>query len=1107
MEGGGFVTTGRMLRIACIAALLIALMSSTTFAATASVDFSSSDDFYHNSYSVEFSSGSVGPLVTSTPAVLENTTNLVATPLMDTDTDEDGVADDFSASISEEVTATTSLDHCRQKVTVTDSTDEGWAVVVQSGIAVSATDVISVSVDGELAGLDGARGMIKVRWRDASGYLNGGANDPSPSYFTTSGCWKKENLTAPTCTTNVEIQLGLDVTDVGATGTVWLARAQVEKKARATPFTEGARTFAPLYTSTTALSDLHGTSLMKDGDVYKMWYETGARLGYAESDDLVNWRVAYGTQPLTTWTCEGPCVIKDGDTYRMWFHSGSRIYCASSPDGLTWTTENGGQYLFSLTGYYSTWARNPCVIKDAGAYKMWFEGNNGTKRYICYGTSDDGISWNINASPVLSPVTGKFYEDYIYDPLVVLEGGTYRMLFGGGGNGRGIGYATSGNGTTWTVQNGTAAVMSKNNDDEHGASVLIEQGLTRCVISYSDSLYLMESRDWVVWATRSGGEPILQPLSNALYDYGVNAPFVVYDGTQYVMYFTGFYDGGHSQILRTTSRDGMHWAEPASVFIDVDSGNYAYGPEFSTVLTGETGGTLSWFSAHDGVSGPSSIWFRDDEGAITKAMGTTELSVRYPSVLKDGAIYKMWYAEVSALNEYGKLCYAESPDGKTWTTKQSQLMAAQYSGFTSTSLGYPRVVKDGTLYRMWFTGSSLKVGYAESVDGQLWEVKNYGAPALAPTAGTYYAYRVTSPCVYKSGDKYLMWFGCRETSGGYDRIGYAEWTPRRCTAVGTKDAIDVAGWEEITSVAASADSAGADDIKLLFSADGYTSAMAYRDGEWQRYLVGGWDALQESAGELFEYAMMPAELKALAPDDFAGLLESGDSLQVAALFTPCDDRLPRLNSITFSYIAKPVTYLVNRAEYASTDWSDVTRVWTVLIQPQYAGARFFLSDDGGDHLKTYDGSWHSYTGGTWVEIQEGAATLYPDGMTRDELEALDAATLTSLLPSNDFAVYGIQRVYASSSAGYRADFYVDCTEKFCLADHGELHITMTDGTTYTYTLDKADLQAFVEWVDLRAQGKGRPYFVVSLPLEGQYTRILCRIWYNQIVQFTIMEYN
>ena len=173
------------------------------------------------------------------------------------------------------------------------------------------------------------------------------------------------------------------------------------------------------------------------------------------------------------------------------------------------------------------------------------------------------------------------------------------------------------------------------------------------------------------------------------------------------------------------------------------------------VLTGGTGSVAS-FAAPAAIPG----W---EDGGVT-----------HPAILKDGATYKMWYMGWDWSDTWWRIGYATSPDGFTWTKYAGNpvLTEGAPGSWDSGSVYRPSVIKDGTVYKMWYQGYSdmSRIGYATSPDGVTW-VKN-PTPVLDLGAGSAWDYHgVGAPSVMKDGSVYKMWYAGYD--GWYWRIGYA----------------------------------------------------------------------------------------------------------------------------------------------------------------------------------------------------------------------------------------------------------------------------------------------------------------------------------------------
>jgi hypothetical protein len=87
------------------------------------------------------------------------------------------------------------------------------------------------------------------------------------------------------------------------------------------------------------------------------------------------------------------------------------------------------------------------VLREDGKYRMWFSWR--PRQSIALVESTDGFAWG-TPSIVLGPRKTSGWEEDVNRPVVIKQGGTYRMWYTGQARGKSwIGYATSADGKTW----------------------------------------------------------------------------------------------------------------------------------------------------------------------------------------------------------------------------------------------------------------------------------------------------------------------------------------------------------------------------------------------------------------------------------------------------------------------------------------------------------------------------------------------------------------------------------------------------------------------------------------------------------------------------------
>lgn len=103
-----------------------------------------------------------------------------------------------------------------------------------------------------------------------------------------------------------------------------------------------------------------------------------------------------------------------------------------------------------------------------------------------------------------------------------------------------------------------------------------------------------------------------------------------------------------------------------------------------------------------------------------------------PCVLIEGGTWRMWYVSGTSWEMKGgkpqhryHIKYAESTDGIEWL--RQGLVCIDYSSEDEYAISRPCVIRDGDLYRMWYAcrGDRYRIGYAESPDGLQWTRKDH----------------------------------------------------------------------------------------------------------------------------------------------------------------------------------------------------------------------------------------------------------------------------------------------------------------------------------------------------------------------------------------------
>ncbi len=137
-----------------------------------------------------------------------------------------------------------------------------------------------------------------------------------------------------------------------------------------------------------------------------------------------------------------------------------------------------------------------------------------------------------------------------------------------------------------------------------------------------------------------------------------------------------------------------------------------------------------------------------------------------PWVLVEGGVWRMWYVSGSRWDRapsgprhHYDIRYAESLDGRVW--QPTGRVCLTYARDEEYAFSRPCVVKDGPLYRMWFAvrGERYRLGYAESKDGLDWERLDPLA-GLEPAPSGFDSEMLCYPCVFDhAGKRFLLYNG------------------------------------------------------------------------------------------------------------------------------------------------------------------------------------------------------------------------------------------------------------------------------------------------------------------------------------------------------------
>ena len=185
-------------------------------------------------------------------------------------------------------------------------------------------------------------------------------------------------------------------------------------------------------------------SVLREGGKYRMWFSWRPKKSIAlvESRDGVRWSkpvIVLGPNSKTDWENDlnRPVVIKNGDLYQMWYTGQARgkswIGFAASKDGVTWERMSDKPVLSAESSWEKVAVMCPHVIydKEAKLYRMWYSGGEQYEpNAIGYATSEDGMKWaKHEMNPIFKPDMKHAWEKDRVTACQVIRHGEWHLMF------------------------------------------------------------------------------------------------------------------------------------------------------------------------------------------------------------------------------------------------------------------------------------------------------------------------------------------------------------------------------------------------------------------------------------------------------------------------------------------------------------------------------------------------------------------------------------------------------------------------------------------------------------------------------------------------------
>jgi N-acyl-D-aspartate/D-glutamate deacylase len=252
----------------------------------------------------------------------------------------------------------------------------------------------------------------------------------------------------------------------------------------------------------------------------------------------------------------------------------------------------------------------------------------------------------------------------------------------------------------------------------------------------------LEQKKYRLWHCGSTGN-----VANRVFKMGLSTSA---DGRTFVRHKTNpvyeFGDGKHSVLTPTLLRN----------------------PDGSTLR--ENGKLRMWFSStwFSGGNGLHTLHEATSADGITWSQPSAVLldNVYAPTIIKDSDAFRMWFIDVGGPAWVIK--HASSSDGVRWEVTAKPVISVDQD-WERSRLFYPTVIKTGATYQMWYgsywsaRSSTTALGFAVSNDGLTWH-KHHANPVLRPDPKRpWESNYVTSQSVMRLPDGSLrIWYASRK---------------------------------------------------------------------------------------------------------------------------------------------------------------------------------------------------------------------------------------------------------------------------------------------------------------------------------------------------------
>lgn len=256
------------------------------------------------------------------------------------------------------------------------------------------------------------------------------------------------------------------------------------------------------------------------------------RMKLMKSANGINWTAPQMVMSEFSYHEVSPTTIFENNTHKMWYvripannAPASNIIYRTSPDGINWSDTTVVN--ISIPNYV-IWHID--ILKHGSTYRGIFAsykvGTSSGKTELFYGESSDGLTWSVNATPILKPAPGSWDAQNIYRSTFIIQGPKIRVWYAAkkqNANPREwhIGY-TEGEDPALPV------TLTSFTANANGSSVLLEWNTATEINNYGFQVQRSEydrnnpeKREWQILGMVAGAGNSSSPKSYTFVDSGV----------------------------------------------------------------------------------------------------------------------------------------------------------------------------------------------------------------------------------------------------------------------------------------------------------------------------------------------------------------------------------------------------------------------------------------------------------------------------------------------------------------------------------------------------------------------------------------------------------